>query len=225
MIQLANPFKKAKLYRYPYGDIVQLFGENPELYQKVLDLRIKAHNGWDIFQPYGTPVLAVCDGEIADIKFTPEGYGRHIRLISDWLNGVCYEITYGHLADFEIVGVTPLQIGSRVKKGDLIGFCGNSGFVVSGGVAYWGGSNPDKKGTHLHFGIREYSQTDTGWSSFFPNGKSYFVKNYENGFCGAVDPAPFFEEEIGKQAESVIELAKRIIDQVVKFLKQRSTVK
>lgn len=216
MIQFSNPFKKAKLYRYPFGDIVQLFGENPQLYQRFPELKIKAHNGWDIYQSYGTPLLAVCDGEIADIKDTPTGYGRHIRLISDWDGDACYEITYGHLADI-VIG---LKIGDRVKKGQEIGYVGNSGFVVSAGVAYWGGSNPDKKGTHLHFGIREYSRIDTGWSTFYPNGKSYFVKNYENGFSGAIDPTPFFEEEIKKQAESVIQFALRIIEQVKQFLKK-----
>lgn len=218
MIEFLNPFKKAKLYRYPYGDIVQLFGENPELYQRFPELKIKAHNGWNIYQPYGTSILAVCDGEIADIKDTPEGYGKHIRLISDWEGDTCYEITYGHLAEV----VRGLYIGEKVKAGQVIGYCGNSGFVVSNSIAYWGGSNPDKKGTHLHFGVREYSKENTGWQTSYRNGKTYYVKNYENGFCGAIDPAPFFEEEIKNQAESIIQLALRIIEQVKLFLSKKS---
>jgi hypothetical protein len=42
-MQFANPFKEAKLYRYPYGDILQLFGESPELYQQHTSLGIVGH--------------------------------------------------------------------------------------------------------------------------------------------------------------------------------------
>lgn len=211
-MQFKNPFKNAKLYRYPYGDVVQLFGENPELYSAISSLGMKAHNGWDIFQPYGTPILAVCNGTIADIKFSPEGYGRHIRLISNWDDGVCYEVTYGHLAE-----IKPFKVGDRVMAGEVLGTCGNSGFVVSQGVPYWGDSNPDKMGTHLHFGIRKYSQTPTPWMVTYPTG-NYYVVDYQNGYCGGIDPMPFFKDEIDRQARSVIELAKRIIEQVKLFL-------
>lgn len=214
MLQLQNPFKNAKLYRYPYGDVVQLFGESPELYSAISTLGIKGHNGWDIYQPHGTPLLAVFNGTVVDIKNDPNGYGRHIRLMSDWVGDTCYEATYGHLA--EIQG--DLRIGDRVIAGEQIGTCGNTGFVVSQNVAYWGGSNPDKRGTHLHFGVREFVSYPTGWTCAYL-GKIWNVKNYKNDYCGAVDPMPFFEAEINKQAQSVIELAKRVIKQVRDFLK------
>ncbi len=206
-MKFTNPFTSAKLYRYPYGDILQKFGENPLVYGR---LGLKGHNGDDLYQPYGTPVLAVCDGEVADIKFSPEGFGRHIRLISDWEGDTCFEITYGHLA------LIPdwLKIGLRIRAGDTVGFCGNSGFVISGGVSLWGDSNPDKKGTHLHIGIRELSKINTGWQSIYPNGKTYFVKNYDNGYKGAIDITPFWENEIKKQAITIIETIKRILEKL-----------
>jgi murein DD-endopeptidase MepM/ murein hydrolase activator NlpD len=213
-MQFKNPFKNAKLYRYPYGDVVQLFGESPALYSRITDLGLKAHNGWDIYQPYGTPLLAVCNGTIADIKDDVLGYGSHVRLISDWEGDVCYEITYGHLS-----GIKPfLKVGDKVNCGDEIAYCGNSGFVVSQGVEYWGGSNPDKKGTHLHFGIREFSKNHTGYFVIYPF-SNFNIKNYENGFRGGVDPMPFFRDEIDIQARSVIELAKRVISEFIRYFK------
>lgn len=212
-MQFLNPFKNAKLYRYPYGDVLQLFGESPELYQQHTSLGIIAHNGIDLYQPYGTPLLAVCNGVIADIKFSPEGYGRHIRLISDWEDGECFEVTYGHLAE-----IKPFKIGDRVTAGDVLGTCGNSGFVVSQGVPYWGDSNPDKRGTHLHFGVRRFTEKPTPWLVQYPF-SAYFVDKYTNGYCGAINPMPFFNDEIEKQARSVIELAKRVIAQVKLYFK------
>jgi len=211
--QIKNPFEKAKLYRYPQGDILQLFGENPELYSSISSLGLTAHNGIDVYQPYGTKIRSVCDGVVADIKDDPNGFGRHIRIVSTWEESVGYEITYGHLSKIR----NDLEIGSVVLSGSVIGECGNSGFVVSENVPYWGGSNPDRGGTHLHFGIRELSVSDTGWKTSYPIG-DFYVKNYKNGFCGAVDPMPFFREEIEDQARSVIQLAKRVIAEVMRFL-------
>lgn len=213
-VQFKNPFQKAKLYRYPYGDVLQGFGENPALYKQHTSLGIQGHNGVDLYQPYGTHLLAVCDGTIAEINENPQGYGQHIRMISQWVGGECYEITYGHLSKIK----SYLKPGDKVFAGEYLGDCGNSGFVVSAGVPYWGGSNPDKGGTHLHFGIREFSLSDTGWMTTYSTG-NYYVKNYDNGFRGAIDPMPFFKDEIEKQAQSVIELAKKIINQVKQYLK------
>lgn len=207
----------SKLYMYPHGDITQLFGMNPTLYSAVSDLRIKGHNGWDIARPYGTPVLAVCDGYIADVKDSPDGYGRHIRLISNKQDdGSYYEITYGHLSEIKV------SIGQRVTRGNVIGNCGNSGFVVSGGTPYWGGANPDNRGTHLHLTIRRLTDLANLYNPaplLYPGDKyGYNVEDYTNGFSGAIDPAPFFEDEIVGQAKSVIELAKALIARVVQFL-------
>lgn len=213
-MQFKNPFLKAKLFSYPYGDILQKFGENPLLYGR---LGLNGHNGDDIYQPYGTPMFAVCNGEIADIKYSPEGFGRHIRLISEWEGDTCYEITYGHLA------LVPewLKIGGHIQSGEVIGYCGNSGYTISNGSPYWGDANPDRQGTHLHIGVREIYKNDTSWQSCYPDGKCYFIKDYENGYKGAIDITPFWEEEIKNQAISIIDIVKRILEQINLKIKGR----
>ena len=213
MMQFVNPMKGAKLYRYPHGNITQLFGENPQLYSGIPGLLIKAHNGWDIALPYGTPVMAVCDGYVADIKDSPNGYGRHIRLISKKQDdNYYYEITFGHLSEIKI------RMGDSVRAGDVIGACGNSGFVVTGAVAYWRGYNPDHRGTHLHATIRRLRDYVPGEAIFkYPNDSRYYhIMNYDNGFAGAIDPVDFFEDEIKQQAMTVIEMVKAYLAKVVK---------
>ena len=217
-IQLINPMDNAKLYRYPQGNITQLFGENPNLYAF---MNLKGHNGWDIYMPYGTPVRAVCRARVVDIKEDPTGFGKHVRIITDLIDDYYYEITFGHLSEIKT------KVGNWVIAGDIIGLCGNTGFVVSGGTAYWKGYNPDNKGTHLHIGIRKLTVPKSGYNSAiisYPLDKyGYNVEDYNNGMKGAIDPLPFFEDEIKRQAVSLIELVKRFIAEFSNFMKNKFT--
>ena len=59
-------------------------------------------------------------------------------------------------------------MGDSVKAGDVVAKMGNSGFIVSGGVTYWGGNPPpDGRGSHLHFGIRPY-EVKNGFTTYHP---------------------------------------------------------
>lgn len=57
-------------------------------------------------------------------------------------------------------------VARAVKAGDIIGYADNTGYSF---------------GSHLHFGVREWK-----------DGK---IINYENGFFGWIDPAPFFRRD------------------------------
>jgi hypothetical protein len=113
------------------------------------------HAGFDIKTngKEGMPVYAVADGYISRIKVSPYGYGKALYIRHP--NG--YTSVYGHLRNYErnIAGFAKkihyfkesYEIDSLlepetlpVKKGQLIGFSGNTG----------GSSGP-----HLHFEIRE----------------------------------------------------------------------
>ena len=168
---------------YPTGHVSQWFGENVAMYQKAINTN--GHNGIDIVAPWGTPIYAVEDGIVADVKNGAEGYGKHCRILS---NG--NEWVYGHASENLVV------VGQRVKAGEMIQKMGNTGFVVSGATPFWK-HNP-YAGTHLHLGLRKYHEAPDGWSY---NMESYRaglplikVYNYENGFKGAVDFKKMLDE-------------------------------
>ena len=116
------------------------------------------HSGLDIKtqQREGVPVYASADGYVSRINVQHYGYGKALYLLH--LNG--YTTVYGHLQSFagEIetyvkgsqytketyeIELFPDASLLPVKKGDLIGFSGNTG-----------GSG----GPHLHFEIRDSAQ-------------------------------------------------------------------
>ncbi|QGU04018.1 M23 family metallopeptidase [Corynebacterium comes] len=86
------------------------------------------HEGIDIADPVGTPVLAVMDGEV--ISAGPaDGFGQWVRLKHD--DGSIS--VYGH------VNTVDVPVGQRVTAGDQIATLGNEGRST---------------GPHLHFEIR-----------------------------------------------------------------------
>lgn len=152
-MKLVNPIPNFTSDKFPKGDVIQYFGENIELY-KSIGLK-NGHNGWDIIPNtgtiYGSPILAVTNGKITMVSYGNMTGGNEIQLQSPLENGKGYITGYYHLSKILV------KMGDLVKAGDKIGEMGNSGFIVTGGIAYWGNNPPpDGKGSHLHFGIRPY---------------------------------------------------------------------
>ncbi|MBU2527453.1 MAG: M23 family metallopeptidase [Bacteroidetes bacterium] len=77
----------------------------------------KMHWGMDFTAPRGTPIYATGDGVVKEANNKMSGYGNHILID----HGFGYQSFYAHLYKFN---VRPRQ---RVKRGDLIGFVGNTG--------------------------------------------------------------------------------------------------
>lgn len=200
------PFEGCALKEYPAGSITQLFGENPDLYAK---MGMKGHNGVDLVAEHGTLLLAVEKGKVVEVKNDPNGYGKHLRFITDKsFNGLCREWTYGHCDDILV------EVGMSVKEGEPIATMGNTGFVVSDntGNGFWS-FNPFK-GTHLHLGMRLVEKNSQGWS--YPGSRVKIkVPNYENGYKGAVDPLLAFgittTPDIAK-LETTVSLLQKVVE-------------
>lgn len=77
----------------------------------------KKHWGMDFTSPKGTPIYASGDGKITRADNNASGYGKHIRID----HGYGYLSLYAHLSNYNV------KQGQKVKRGDLIGFVGNTG--------------------------------------------------------------------------------------------------
>jgi len=87
------------------------------------------HSGVDWAAPFGTPIFAAGNGTIEEIG-PRGGYGRYVRI----KHADGYETAYGHMTAF----ARGLEIGSRVRQGQVIGFVGSTGVST---------------GAHVHFEI------------------------------------------------------------------------
>ena len=210
------PAKGMDIRKYPKGHVYQGHGENIELYRSAVkiqncglfDCALHGHNGIDCAMKEGTPILATT-GTIVDVKDTPTGYGKHVRILTDMdENGDMFELTYGHLKDITTA------LGMKVKDGQVIGTMGNSGFVISGGTSYWGNA-PAGKGVHLHLTARNMTKNETHWKQTYPTGAVAYIKDYDNGTFGSVDPIPFLKVAVQL---TIISLANQVVDLLTKLL-------
>jgi len=77
----------------------------------------RMHRGMDFTAPKGTPIYASGNGKIIRADNNSSGFGKHIRID----HGFGYKSLYAHLSKYNV------KKGQRVKRGDLIGFVGNTG--------------------------------------------------------------------------------------------------
>ncbi|MDA0794422.1 MAG: M23 family metallopeptidase [Bacteroidetes bacterium] len=84
------------------------------------------HYGMDFSAKKGTPIYATGNGIVQRADNRSSGYGRHIRID----HGFGYISLYGHLEKYNV------RRGQKVKRGDIIGFVGNTGRSVGPHVHY-----------------------------------------------------------------------------------------
>ena len=84
------------------------------------------HYGMDFSAKKGTPIYATGNGIVQRADNRSSGYGRHIRID----HGFGYISLYGHLEKYNV------RRGKKVKRGDIIGFVGNTGRSVGPHVHY-----------------------------------------------------------------------------------------
>ena len=88
----------------------------------------KMHYGMDFSAEIGTPIYATGDGKIIRADNSSSGFGNHIRID----HGFGYITVYAHLNDYNV------RVGQRVKRGEVIGYVGNTG---------------RSRGPHLHYEV------------------------------------------------------------------------
>jgi murein DD-endopeptidase MepM/ murein hydrolase activator NlpD len=86
----------------------------------------KFHSGMDFTAPTGTDVFATGDGVVKTVKSQRRELGNHIILD----HGFGYQTVYAHLDAFNV------KEGQKVKRGDLIGFVGNTGLSTAPHLHY-----------------------------------------------------------------------------------------
>lgn len=88
----------------------------------------RMHAGVDFSVPTGTPVYATGDG-IVQFAGTSSGYGRNIRIRHPKAKRATL---YAHLSRIP----DEIRPGTRVKRGDVIGYSGNTGLSTSPHLHY-----------------------------------------------------------------------------------------
>jgi hypothetical protein len=86
----------------------------------------KMHPGIDFAASIGTPVYATADGTISVVSLRFSGYGKMIEIE----HGFGYRTRYAHLHDFAV------REGQYVKRGELIGYVGNTGLSTAPHLHY-----------------------------------------------------------------------------------------
>ncbi len=78
---------------------------------------VKYHAGLDFSAPQGTPIYATANGVVRLAGNSGNGFGNHVIIN----HGYGYETLYGHMFKVKV------QNGTRIKRGEVIGWVGNTG--------------------------------------------------------------------------------------------------
>jgi murein DD-endopeptidase MepM/ murein hydrolase activator NlpD len=100
------------------------------------------HEGIDIVNEKGTPVYAAGDGVVEMAGRNLSGYGIMVMIN----HGYGYTTVYGHLSKHLV------REGQRVRRGDLIGLCGDTGLATH---------------PHLHYEVRLHGVQQNPIDYFF----------------------------------------------------------
>jgi murein DD-endopeptidase MepM/ murein hydrolase activator NlpD len=86
----------------------------------------KFHAGMDFTAPLGSEIYASGDGTVEAVLSSKRGMGNHIIIN----HGFGYTSIYAHLDSFNV------KPGQKVRRGDVIGFVGNTGMSVAPHLHY-----------------------------------------------------------------------------------------
>jgi murein DD-endopeptidase MepM/ murein hydrolase activator NlpD len=90
----------------------------------------KMHAGLDFTANTGTPIYVTADGTVKTSGFNNGGYGNHVVIN----HGFGYETLYAHMVRIKA------RVGQKVKRGEVIGWVGNTG---------------KSTGPHLHYEVHK----------------------------------------------------------------------
>ena len=134
-IPTIQPVKNEDLTRVASG-----FGYRIDPFTKIR----KKHYGMDFTAKKGTPVYATGNGVVKRADNSSAGYGNHIRID----HGFGYVSLYAHLSKYNV------RTGQKVKRGDIIGYVGNTGRSI---------------GPHLHYEIFKDNQKINPLNFYYGN--------------------------------------------------------
>ncbi|MBL7857077.1 MAG: M23 family metallopeptidase [Cyclobacteriaceae bacterium] len=86
----------------------------------------KMHTGIDFAATIGTPIYATADGVVAEVSVKFSGYGKMVEID----HGFGYRSRYAHMHEFAV------RQGQNIKRGDLIGYVGNTGLSTAPHLHY-----------------------------------------------------------------------------------------
>ena len=86
----------------------------------------KFHYGMDFSAKTGTPIYATADGKIAKVSRRRRGFGNHVVID----HGFGYKTLYAHMQKYIV------KKGQKVKRGEVIGYVGNTGTSVAPHLHY-----------------------------------------------------------------------------------------
>ena len=90
----------------------------------------KMHYGMDFSAKVGTEIYATGDGVVSKVKRSKRGYGNYVKIN----HGFGYETLYAHMSKYIV------KKGQKVKRGEVIGYVGNTGISTA---------------PHLHYEVRK----------------------------------------------------------------------
>ncbi len=99
--------------------------------------RWRLHDGTDFGARCGRPVRAAAGGRVIG-RYYNVGYGNRVIIAHGYMRGVSVTTTYNHLSRYST------YVGQRVRRGEIIGFVGTTGFST---------------GCHLHFMVFRNGRT------------------------------------------------------------------
>ncbi|QKF64992.1 M23 family metallopeptidase [Campylobacter corcagiensis] len=125
---LSLKFKKVIPSGWPVQNrgVTDSYGERIHPVSRVKRL----HHGIDLRASVGTPAYATADGFVKFSGDSGTGYGKLVSIAHNF----GFETRYAHMENVDVV-----RMGQWVKKGDLIGYTGNTGLST---------------GPHLHYEVR-----------------------------------------------------------------------
>ena len=91
---------------------------------------VKFHAGMDFTAPRGTPIYATGNGKVIQADRKMSGYGNLVKID----HGYSYVTFYAHMSKINC------KVGQKVKRGDVIGYVGNTGL---------------SSGPHCHYEVRK----------------------------------------------------------------------
>tara|TARA_Y100000739_G_scaffold66371_1_gene55520 strand:+ start:356 stop:1327 length:972 start_codon:yes stop_codon:yes gene_type:complete len=90
----------------------------------------KMHYGMDFSAKTGTEIYATGDGVVSKVRRSKRGYGNYVKIN----HGFGYETLYAHMSKYIV------KKGQKVKRGEVIGYVGNTGISTA---------------PHLHYEVRK----------------------------------------------------------------------